>query len=187
MPELSSWEKMSKLNLVCSVPFEMKSVFKRKSYSNVFQACIHHLHWLVLEILMWRGFTPFCYHHGNFILRMLSSLLLCSLHRSKDAPRGGLLSPTPASLSAISSHPLPFSVLYRLFAGLLGLVSLGKSLCGSPCARAWWLAHSPWSVSVKTLWSPQGQLASNQGQSSCINSAWGSSSIQWSWLCGVWN
>lgn len=57
---------------------------------------------------------------------MLSSLLLCSLHRSKDAPRGGLLSPTAASLSAISSHPLPFSLLYRLFAGLLGLVSLGN-------------------------------------------------------------
>ena len=57
---------------------------------------------------------------------MVSSHLLCSLHRSKDAPRGALLSPTLASLSAISSHPLPFSALYHLFAGLLGLVSLGN-------------------------------------------------------------
>lgn len=89
--------------------------------------------------------------------------------QEQGCSKGALLSPTPASLSPYlqpsSSLFLP-CITYSLGSWVLSPwgISQWKPL--------WWLAHSPWSVSVKTLWSPRGTLlASDQGQSSCINSA----------------
>lgn len=126
--------------------------------------------------------------HGKCLLPSVTGAMPCQEGLLAPWKLQATLLPPPLSLHSHSQDILLSQPsLSQCSSGLLGLVSPGHLVCRSPCPRASWLAPAPWPVLSKTFWNPQGQLTSDQGPSSCINSAWGSSSIQWSWLCGVWN
>lgn len=94
--------------------------------------------------------------------------------------QGALPSPPPASSRLSLPSPAILFLSQPCVTRPLGFWVLspsGTSLW-KPLSLSMALAHAPRPVSVKTLWNPRGQLTSDQGQSSCINSAWGSSGIQ---------
>lgn len=167
----------------------MERVFKRKPSSVLWEASVPCLVWLMSEVLACKSARPFIYCCGStLVIRTLSSHLLHSLttgcFRQRCSPQAPWRPPSLhclASSVCLSTPWLPLEFTRPPSPASHGGHSVGSMSLTIALARA----H--WPVYVKTLWTPQGQLTSDQGQSSCINSARGSSSIQWSWLCGVWN
>lgn len=114
--------EISKLNLVYLVPFEAEPLIKRKLPSILLEASTHNLTYLVSEIPIWEVFTPFFHYCGNFTIRMVSSHLLHSLHRSMDAPSNA--APHPTLHGAPSLHDLWPSSLCLSLLSLFLLVLL---------------------------------------------------------------
>lgn len=102
-------EDISKLILVSLVLLEGEPLFKRELPLILLEASTHNLTWLVSEILIREVLAPFFHHCGNFMIRMVSSHLLRSLHRSMATPSNTAPTPpcTEPPLPMTSGPPLP--------------------------------------------------------------------------------